>query len=269
MAEEDGGSRYLYRQEIGGDDGRARLQLIGLARDPHTIRHLEEIGVSQGWRCIDVGSGGGSIARWLSERVGPTGRVVATDLETDALEQAALAHVEVVRHDILIDELGAEEFDLAYTRYLLIWLAQREEALRRIVSAVRPGGWVLVGDVDLRPTAPARPSEVFARVFDAFFSTMTGAGADIEYGERLPAALEAEGLEEVQAEGIRLYTPGGSVTSRLRAMTLAGVRDEMVTGGNVSHQDIDEALALLADPGFAWWTDTLWLARGRKPEGAH
>jgi hypothetical protein len=49
-------------------------------------------------------------------------------------------------------------------------------------------------------------------------------------------------------------------------MTLAGVRDEMVTGGNVSHQDIDETLTLLADPGFAWWTDKLWLARGRKPE---
>jgi hypothetical protein len=52
-------------------------------------------------------------------------------------------------------------------------------------------------------------------------------------------------------------------------MTLAGVRDEMVTGSNVSHQDIDETLTLLADPGFAWWTDTLWLARGRKPERAH
>lgn len=269
MGDEYGGSRYLYRQEIGGEGERARLQLIGLARDSHTIRHLEEIGVSQGWRCIDVGSGGGSIARWLSKRVGPTGRVVATDLETDALEQAALAHVEVVRHDILIDELEAEEFDIAHTRYLLIWLAQREEALRRIVSAVKPGGWVLVADVDLRPTAPARPSEVFARVLDAFFSTMTRAGADIEYGERLPTALEAEGLEEVQAEGIRSYTRGGSVSSRLRAMTLAGVRDEMVTGGNVSHQDIDETLTLLADPGFAWWTDTLWLARGRKPERAH
>jgi 2-polyprenyl-3-methyl-5-hydroxy-6-metoxy-1,4-benzoquinol methylase len=163
MADEDTGSRYLYRQEIHGESEREPLQLISAARDVHTIRHLEEIGVRSGWRCIDIGAGGGSIACWLSERVGPTGRVVATDLETAALERTTPAHVEVVRHDILIDELEPEHFDLAHTRYLLIWLPQRAEALRRIVSAVRPGGWVLIGDVDLRPLRPRAPTSFSSR----------------------------------------------------------------------------------------------------------
>jgi hypothetical protein len=46
------------------------------------------------------------------------------------------------------------------------------------------------------------------------------------------------------------------------------VRDEMTDDGKISQHEIDEVLGLLADPGFAWWTDTLWLARGRKPGGA-
>jgi SAM-dependent methyltransferase len=259
----------LYPQEVGGDAERERLRLMGAVRDPHTIRHLEEIGVSHGWRCIDVGAGGGSIARWLSERVGPTGRVLATDLDTTALEQAAMTHVDVVRHDIVNDELEENAFDLAHTRYLLLWLAEREEALRRIVAAVRPGGWVLVGDVDVRTVTPAQPNDVYARVNDAFFATMSSAGADVAYGHKLPAALEAQGLEGVHAEGIRLYTRGGSDTSRLWAMTLTGVRDEMADDGTISHQEIDETLALLADSRFAWWTATLWLARGRKPARAH
>jgi SAM-dependent methyltransferase len=194
--------------------------------------------------------------------------VVATDLEIAALEWAGVPNVEVVRKDILIDDLEPEQFDLAYTRYLLIWLGGSEQALERIVSSVRPGGWVLVADVDLRPTAPVRPNEVFARVLEEFFRTMTRVGADIEYGEKVPAALEAQGLRNVEAEGIRLYARGGSSGSRLRAASLSGIRDELVDGGNVSDEEIDEVIRLLGDPGFAWWTDTMWWARGQKPTGA-
>ena len=93
-------ARYLYPQETGGERERERLRLMGAVRDPHTIRHLEQIRVGHGWSCIDVGAGGGSIARWLGARVGPTGRVVATDLDTTALDRAVPSNVEVVRHNI-------------------------------------------------------------------------------------------------------------------------------------------------------------------------
>jgi hypothetical protein len=52
-------------------------------------------------------------------------------------------NVEVVRHDILSDELGMEEFDRAHVRHLLIWLAQRELGTRRVNLAgitSSPGG---------------------------------------------------------------------------------------------------------------------------------
>lgn len=59
-----------------------RLKLQEDTIDPPTIRHLETIGVSQGWKCLEVGAGAGSIAQWLSNRVGPTGKAVATDIDT-------------------------------------------------------------------------------------------------------------------------------------------------------------------------------------------
>jgi SAM-dependent methyltransferase len=240
--------------------------MIEAARDVHTIRSLEAVGVGDGWHCLDAGAGGGSIARWLGQRVGPAGRVLATDLETDALEKVAAPNVEVLRHDILSDDLPAGAFDLAHARFLLIWLPQRDVALTRIVAAVKPGGWVLVDDVDLRAAAPARPSDVFERVFEAFLTTMSGAGADIAYGERVPEALEANGLVDVQADGVRAYTRGGSALSQVYVPTIDGARDEMIEGGRVSEPDVDEVLELLADPSFAWWTGTTWFARGRRPE---
>ena len=37
--------------------------------DPVTFRHLESVGIAEGWSCLEIGAGGGSVARWMGERV--------------------------------------------------------------------------------------------------------------------------------------------------------------------------------------------------------
>jgi hypothetical protein len=52
------------------DSESTRLRNIQQASDSFTIKHLEAIGIGQGWRCLEIGAGGGSIAGWLGDRVG-------------------------------------------------------------------------------------------------------------------------------------------------------------------------------------------------------
>ena len=63
------------------DAEHERLERVAALTDPATIRYLEQIGVGEGWQCAEVGAGSGSIARWLSNRVGHFGRVEAIDIE--------------------------------------------------------------------------------------------------------------------------------------------------------------------------------------------
>src|SRR5262249_20063454 len=84
---------------------RARLDLLERFHDPLSTRLFDSIGVSEGWRCLDVGAGGGSSTRLLAQRVGETGSVVATDLDTRLLEPLAGGSVEVWRHDLVADPL--------------------------------------------------------------------------------------------------------------------------------------------------------------------
>ena len=65
-------------------------------------------GVGPGWRCLEVGAGAGSIAGWLADRVGPSGQVIATDLDTRFLEQQARPNLEVRRHDVVRDPLETD-----------------------------------------------------------------------------------------------------------------------------------------------------------------
>jgi len=89
--------------------------------------------------------GGGSITRWMSDRVGPHGHVLTTDVDTRFFETVGLANVEVRRHDILTDRLPDATLDLAYARAVLEHLPDPDLALDRMVTTLKPGGWLMVG----------------------------------------------------------------------------------------------------------------------------
>ncbi len=118
---------------------RERLALLEARADPGTIRHLEALGVGDGWRCLEIGGGGGSITAWLCRRVGPAGRVVATDINTRFLEALDFRNLEVRVHNIVADDLEQGAFDLVHARTVLMHLRQRPTALERMVSALKPG----------------------------------------------------------------------------------------------------------------------------------
>lgn len=120
-----------------------RVGLFKDIYDPITTRRLEALGIQSGWWCIDVGAGCGSIAHWLAERVGPTGQVVAADLQRRLLRRTPLPpNVQVRQHHILTQDLESARYDLVLCRAMLMHVSQPELALGRMAAAVRPGGAV-------------------------------------------------------------------------------------------------------------------------------
>jgi tRNA A58 N-methylase Trm61 len=80
-----------------------RMTALSEIFDPGTIHHIEQRGITSGWHCLEVGGGGGSIANWMSERVGRSGRVVVTDINTRFLNSLQRSNLEVRRHNIVTD----------------------------------------------------------------------------------------------------------------------------------------------------------------------
>jgi len=59
-------TEYLLSQRDSPDLERVRLRLLEEYHDPVTTSQLDAIGVGEGWRCLDVGAGGGSVTRMLA-----------------------------------------------------------------------------------------------------------------------------------------------------------------------------------------------------------
>src|SRR5262249_34776572 len=69
--------------------------------DGVTRGHFDRLGVKAGWRCWEVGTGGPSIPEALATAVGPTGYVLATDINPAWLDPHG--GDEGLRHDLVGD----------------------------------------------------------------------------------------------------------------------------------------------------------------------
>jgi SAM-dependent methyltransferase len=218
--------------------------------DPSTFRHMDDLGLAPGWRCWEVGAGGTSVVRHLAERVGPSGHVLATDLDTSLVELATSPTVEVRRHNVALALPPEGGFDLVHARLVLVHVPERDTALAHMVAALRAGGWLLVEDADpaLQPlSCPEErgPDEALAnRIRTGFRSLLAGRGTDLAYGRTLPRRLRAAGLTEVAADA---YFPLAlPACADLEAATVTLIADQLVANGIASEADIERHLANVA-----------------------
>lgn len=244
---------------------RIRHGLLAAIADPSSIRALEQIGVAPGWRCLDVGTGGASVARWLAERVGPQGSVLATDVDL-RWAQGGPANLELRRHDVVADDLPAAAFDLVHARGLLQHLERREDVIDKLVAATRPGGCVLFEDVDwIQFDAQEIPEPFASLVRMARGHSERENGYDGALGRRYLALLQQRGLRGVEERGSVFTMHGGTPSAEWFVLALDWAKPALVQAGLFSEAFVDEALAQARDPEFAILSPILMSAWGRVP----
>src|ERR1700735_3015906 len=212
----------------------ARLRSLEQWLDPATIRHLRARGVGAGWRCLEVGAGAGSVARWLCGQVCPGGDVVATDIVTRFLETPRETNLRSLRHDITGDTLPPAAFDLVHCRLVLAHVPDRHAVLSKLAAALKPGGQLVAEEMDF-VSVVADAGQPGGRAFNAAVASsndvLQARGFDPEYGRVLLAGLAAAGLADIGTEGhVRLW-PGGSPGATAWQLTFEQLRSDMAALG--------------------------------------
>jgi SAM-dependent methyltransferase len=261
---EDGG--YLlanHRAEAG-----QRFDALAELFDASTFRHLTAVGLAAGWRVWEVGAGGPSVPAWLAVQVGTTGRVLATDIDPRWL--TGTPGVEVVRHDVAVEPPPDGPFDLVHARLLLVHLPDRDVALARMASALRPGGWLVVEDADpaLQPLVcleNSGPAEELAnRLKSGYRRLLADRGVDLAFGRTLPRRLREAGLVDVAADAC--FPIAGPACDDLERASIEHIRDQLVDAGVATPAEIDRHLASVARGQLDLATSPLISAWGRRPE---
>jgi predicted methyltransferase len=121
-------------------------------------RTMDAIPVRAGMVVADIGAGDGYFTTRLSPRVGPTGRVIATDITPQYLEglkarvaRAGLSNVSFVLGGADDPNLAPASIDVALLVRMYHEIEQPYAFLWRLRDALKPGGVVAISERD-RPT---------------------------------------------------------------------------------------------------------------------
>ncbi|MYW05592.1 methyltransferase domain-containing protein [Streptomyces sp. SID3343] len=267
MAEHDSDRGYL----LDNAQSQAGVRFGALAElfDPVTFRHVDRLGIGAGMRCWEVGAGGPSVPLGLAERVGPTGTVIATDIDVSWTRGIDGGVIEVLSHDVAADPPPPGGFDLVHARLVLVHVADRAEALRRMVEALRPGGVLLLEDADpslqplLCPDETGPEQRLANRLRSGFRTLMAARGADLAYGRTLPRVLREAGLDDVRADAyFPITSPACAV---LEDATVRQIRHHLTGQGLATDREIDRHLANVASGRLDLATAPMISAWGRRP----
>jgi SAM-dependent methyltransferase len=256
-------------------EAATQLRLLGEILDGHTTdvlvnEVLPRLSLRPGWQGLDLGSGAGTIAVWLADRVAPDGRITALDAHPQHLP----AHdaITVEQADLRTVNLPESAFDLIHARLVLMHLPDREAICHRLAASLRPGGILLLSEWDCRN--PERlllhtPVPGGQEAFDAFQRALlrlaVANGADLGWAGRVPLTLQACGLTDIHSVVHNQLWTGGQAGCLLHAsnsfqlaarLTAAGVRPEQLV-------TLRQAMV---DPETLAYSYPMFTTLGRRPE---
>ncbi|MFJ9626100.1 class I SAM-dependent methyltransferase [Streptomyces sp. NPDC101175] len=244
---------------------RERLRLLQEWGDPDTRRALRAVGLGTDWRCLEIGAGAGSVARWIAGQC-PEGSVTAVDIDTRYLDDSAPANLVTRTGDIRQLDFPEGSFDLVHSRLTFCHLPEREELVARAVRWLKPGGWLVLGDPMCLPAALSVHPPI-RRFFAALEEGWAAQGSDMTgWATTIPARLARAGLRDIDVlSRINLLGDKGPYA----ALAAANIRQEgayLVGAGLLTRADVDAVTELCAGPGFTEIRSISVYAWGRKEE---
>jgi ubiquinone/menaquinone biosynthesis C-methylase UbiE len=184
---------------------------------------LDRLGLREGWRCADIGAGGGDVSVALARIVGGDGRVYAVDSDPGSRDDVARAAAAASAGQVIALTQAGEELtlpepvDLAFCRFLLMHVHDPVVVLRRMARAVRPGGWVVAQEAITSA----------GRIDGVPFSHQAARHPDV--GALLPAMARRAGLDLVDSWAEAPAGAGpGPVADYLRTLTDVDPGDDAI-----------------------------------------
>jgi methyltransferase family protein len=167
--------------------GRASTMVPAMIKTAPELQHVESF--------LDVGTGVGLLAV-AAASIWPDATVTGIDVWGPSLDraranvkEAALDERITLRNQDVRDLDDVDAFDCAWVPTFFLPSAALRAALPRVVAAVRPGGWIVLGRLDAPPDPLARATHGFATVRDG--------GGELA-SEHAIELLAAEGCCEVR-----------------------------------------------------------------------
>jgi predicted O-methyltransferase YrrM len=244
-------SRYVI---AGGREGKERLKLLSDVMYPFTSNLLNTVGLSRGMHCLDVGCGGGHVTLYMAGLVGPEGKVVGTDADSEILaldrqdaEAEGFNNVEFRQADATACQ-EKEAYDMVYARFILTHLSEPQKCLDAMLRACKPKGLIVVEDIDFTGCFCHPYCEAYQRYTELYQDVVRRQGADPNIGPKLPGMLRKAGVVGIQVSVAQpAHLEGGA--NLLTSLTMERISASVISEGLATEEEIEQIISGLDEAG--------------------
>lgn len=262
-----------YALDNASTHGAAHLGGLTGLFDEFTCARIAESHPLRGARCLEIGAGNGSVARWMADQVGPDGSVTAVDLDVSHIPPHE--RLTVAELDLLEQPAPDGPFDVIHARCVITHLPNRATLLPALCERLTPGGTIVIEDFDpfgleraahllSAPASPAGVAELWSRYVHLRQQLFSESGSDRQFITHIPDVLLAAGLHDVEAVTWCRSWHGGEPGSRHARATLQQFRPRLVEHG-FPDEAVDVLVQALDDPDFRSAGRPLCSVSGRAP----
>jgi ubiquinone/menaquinone biosynthesis C-methylase UbiE len=225
------------------------------------------------FRILDVGCGPGVILNQIAE-LDPTVQATGLEISSDRVRVAAGKHagnsrVTFVSGDAHAMQFPSHSFDFVYSRMLFQYLPDKQQALTELVRVCRPGGTVLLQDLDGQLLWHYPESPGVQRAVETVVKALGKTGFDPFVGRKLYRLAQLAGLENIKVDVECYHLIAGEVRPNVLEqwklkLDIAFPQIAQVLGQQGAKKQVDSFLEYLQRPDTLTYS-TLFTVVGEKP----
>ena len=182
-------------------------------------RNLAWFGLHDGMSILELGSGPGFITEQLLTLC-PNSRVTCVEIDPDLILPAEQylqsrgleGHYNIIQSDLMRMDLPDNTFDFAFSRFVFQHLHDPRGAMTEIHRVLRPGGKLVIHDVDVGLGEIYGPRSAGADAIEQrIHDTITERGGNPRIGRQLWRLLQATGYTNMDLEAVPVHTDKVSI----------------------------------------------------------
>lgn len=186
-----------------------RLKVQAMMGWEKEFRHLQWYGLQNGMSVLELGSGPGFITEQLVHNL-PQSEITALDIDSTLLDEAKTrldripsSNLQFVQSSVYDTGLPDDSFDFAIARLLFLHLHHPVEAAREIYRVLKPGGKLVIIDLDDGIFGAISPNmNLLPSVIKKLADHQASKGGNRYIGRSLPRLLAKSGYIDLDMDAV-------------------------------------------------------------------